>query len=50
MASIAGSDTSPDAIDAARAVDLQHRRDVWNACISAGECGAPSDNREETKK
>ena len=50
LASLAGSDTSPDAVDAARALDLQHRRDVWNACVSAGSCGTPSDGREEAKK
>ena len=50
LASLAGSDTSPDAIDAARALDLQHRRDVWNTCVSAGSCGSPNDSREEVQK
>lgn len=50
LASLAGSDTSPDAIDAARALDLRHRRDVWNACVSAGACGTPRDSGEEIKK
>jgi hypothetical protein len=50
LASLAGSDTSPDAIDAARARDLQHRREIWNACASAGACGTPNDAHEEIKK
>ena len=50
LASLAGSDTSPDAIDAARALDLQHRREVWNTCVSASTCGTPNDAHEETKK
>jgi hypothetical protein len=41
LASVSGSDTTPDAIDAARAADLQRRRDSWAACIKAGGCGAP---------
>lgn len=49
LASVSGSDTTPEGIDAARAADLKRRRDSWAACISAGGCGAPVQEGEATK-
>lgn len=50
LASLTGSDTTPEAIEAARAADLQRRMDYWKACVSAHQCGDPKDqSREETK-
>lgn len=43
MASLTGSDTTPQAIQASRAADLQRRNDYWNACVSAHRCGATND-------
>lgn len=40
IVSVAGADTSPEAIDQARAADLKRRRDTWQACETAGGCGA----------
>lgn len=50
LVSLAGSDTTPEAIDAARALDLAHRREVWKACVSAGQCGPAADHHEEATK
>lgn len=49
LASVAGSDTSPAAIDAARAADLHRRRDAWARCIKAGGCGATSQEGEASQ-
>ena len=49
LASVAGSDTTPDAIDAARAADLQRRREVWTACVHAGDCGSATHDSEASK-
>ena len=50
LASLAGSDTTPAAIDAARTADLQRRRDTWHACLAAGTCGSGSDAPAEVKQ
>ena len=39
LSSLTGADTTPQAVEAARAADLQRRKDTWNECVSAHQCG-----------
>lgn len=43
LASLAGTDATPEEIEAARAADLQRRKATWAACLAAHQCGATSD-------
>jgi hypothetical protein len=43
LVSVVGADTTPEAIDAARAADLEHRRTVWKASLSSAPIGAAPD-------
>lgn len=49
IVSVAGADTTPEAIDQARAADLKRRRDTWSACATAGGCSASSEEGEASK-
>jgi len=50
LASLTGSDTTSEAVETARAADLQRRRDTWNACVSAHQCGDTKDQPEGDSK
>jgi hypothetical protein len=39
IVSIAGADTTPEAVERARAQDLAYRKSIWAQCVSAGQCG-----------
>ncbi len=49
IASVAGTDTTPEAIDAARSSDLKRRQDTWSACVNAGGCGTGAREGEASK-
>ena len=44
LASLTGSDTTPEAIEASRAADLKRRKDYWSACVAAKQCGSGGDH------
>lgn len=35
---VAGADTTPEAVEAARQIDFQERVSLWDACVSEGKC------------
>jgi hypothetical protein len=49
IVSVAGADTTPEAIDQARTADLKRRRETWASCATADACPASRQEGEAAK-
>lgn len=46
IVTVAGADTTPDAVEAARQADFQDRVSMWDACVANGKCQKEASNVE----
>jgi hypothetical protein len=46
IVTIAGADTTPEAVEAARKADFENRVSMWDACVANGKCQKEASNVE----